>query len=253
MPRAKAPLRQEFILCPRCQGQHIDRGEWAEKNHSRHLCEHCHRFFFTKPGNIGVELPHAKGCLCLGTWCIQNLPECPGPDTDAHASECFKPSPACLVRGNKDGALCLVEGLTACVPADDSWTRANAGLTVAANAPVAKSNFASSEEAKHEPALPSRLPHLRSLPMGVGVPWLREALAMSSSDATAKTERSMRGLASALWGIDGQDQPFSPARCKRGGIHVPLSDAAICDSLPLFQSCAGEQAQSKLASPKGGA
>lgn len=49
-----------LVFCPHCGVQHIDHGEWAEKNHSRHLCQRrdggCGRFFFTK-ANVGVASP----------------------------------------------------------------------------------------------------------------------------------------------------------------------------------------------------
>jgi len=47
-------LRFAIIHCHHCGKQHVDQGAYAARNHSRHLCEHCGRFFYTKPGNIGV-------------------------------------------------------------------------------------------------------------------------------------------------------------------------------------------------------
>lgn len=47
-------LNLHRVTCTHCGKRHVDLGEWAKKNHSRHLCEHCHRFFFTKPANVGV-------------------------------------------------------------------------------------------------------------------------------------------------------------------------------------------------------
>lgn len=29
------------LLCPRCGREHVDRGEWATKVHTTHLCEFC--------------------------------------------------------------------------------------------------------------------------------------------------------------------------------------------------------------------
>jgi hypothetical protein len=29
------------IICPRCDLQHVDRGDWAKRLHRKHLCERC--------------------------------------------------------------------------------------------------------------------------------------------------------------------------------------------------------------------
>ena len=48
-----------ILVCPSCQGQHIDHGEWAQRPHKTHLCEHCAcEFRFANVPTVGVkELP----------------------------------------------------------------------------------------------------------------------------------------------------------------------------------------------------
>lgn len=44
------------IFCPRCSGQHVDRGEWETKHHRTHLCEHCgHRFRPKDKLTVGID------------------------------------------------------------------------------------------------------------------------------------------------------------------------------------------------------
>lgn len=51
----KKSLQKEIIIHDKCGKVHVDKGKWAEFNHSRHLCEHCHDFFFVKKANVGIE------------------------------------------------------------------------------------------------------------------------------------------------------------------------------------------------------
>jgi hypothetical protein len=60
MPRKAAPPRYLAMRCPRCGWQHIDHNTeefaYAEKNHSRHLCENpkCRRLWF---GEYAIGVP----------------------------------------------------------------------------------------------------------------------------------------------------------------------------------------------------
>lgn len=45
-----------LIYCPRCNGRHIDIGEFATKPHATHSCQHCGLTFKpAKVPTVGVE------------------------------------------------------------------------------------------------------------------------------------------------------------------------------------------------------
>lgn len=47
-------LNKKTIFCFHCKKQHLDKHEWLGINHTRHLCEFCHRFFYEKEAGIGI-------------------------------------------------------------------------------------------------------------------------------------------------------------------------------------------------------
>jgi hypothetical protein len=56
----KPPLyacTREHIVCPQCGKNHVDRGEWTQRAHHTHLCEHCGHVFDVKRYSFGIE-PH---------------------------------------------------------------------------------------------------------------------------------------------------------------------------------------------------
>ena len=63
MPKETKPLLKEILVHDKCGKTHIDKGKWAEFNHSRHLCEHCKEFFFVKQANVGIEKTIEEGLL----------------------------------------------------------------------------------------------------------------------------------------------------------------------------------------------
>jgi hypothetical protein len=55
VPFLPVPLRA-LLFCPRCRGQHVDRGAWATKLHRTHRCEHCgHEWIASSVRTVGVE------------------------------------------------------------------------------------------------------------------------------------------------------------------------------------------------------
>lgn len=45
-----------LLWCPDCHGRHVDRDEWATREHLTHLCEHCgHRWRPALIPTVGVE------------------------------------------------------------------------------------------------------------------------------------------------------------------------------------------------------
>ena len=48
-------LNKEVVVHEKCGKIHIDKDKWAKFNHTRHLCEYCHEFFYVKIANIGIE------------------------------------------------------------------------------------------------------------------------------------------------------------------------------------------------------
>jgi hypothetical protein len=67
--------RGAVLYCPTCGAQHIDKGTWAEKNYSRHLCQYCSQFVYTslgvKRGATFAELDAARWRFCKprqATW-----------------------------------------------------------------------------------------------------------------------------------------------------------------------------------------
>lgn len=49
-------LEPLVLFCPKCNGQHIDRDEWATKPHKTHLCEFCGHLWRPKETHtVGVE------------------------------------------------------------------------------------------------------------------------------------------------------------------------------------------------------
>lgn len=43
------------LSCPKCNGRHVDRGEWVSRPHHKHLCEHCGHVWRVEPYQYGVE------------------------------------------------------------------------------------------------------------------------------------------------------------------------------------------------------
>ena len=43
----KAGIFMHATLCAFCEAPHLDEGKWAKERHSTHLCEGCHKLFFT--------------------------------------------------------------------------------------------------------------------------------------------------------------------------------------------------------------
>jgi hypothetical protein len=52
----RADHRMDAIKCPRCDQPHLDKLEWAEKPHHRHLCEGCGNLFDYGPISVGNPL-----------------------------------------------------------------------------------------------------------------------------------------------------------------------------------------------------
>jgi predicted house-cleaning noncanonical NTP pyrophosphatase (MazG superfamily) len=66
------------LLCPKCSGQHVDRGVWSTTRiHRTHLCEHCGETWkpFEYP-TVGVEKVEPRVCpICTGAGTC--FPGCP--------------------------------------------------------------------------------------------------------------------------------------------------------------------------------
>lgn len=45
-----------ILYCPKCEKQHVDKGEWETKLHRTHLCEYCaHEWQPSAKYTVGVE------------------------------------------------------------------------------------------------------------------------------------------------------------------------------------------------------
>lgn len=56
--RRAAPVpepERKPLTCPNCERRHVDRGEWAERLHHTHLCEHCGCQWRVEPYAFGIE------------------------------------------------------------------------------------------------------------------------------------------------------------------------------------------------------
>lgn len=55
MSKLEKPIRC-LLFCPKCGAQHIDKGEWKDKLHHKHLCLKCGFIWRVEPYCSGVLL-----------------------------------------------------------------------------------------------------------------------------------------------------------------------------------------------------
>lgn len=78
-----------ILHCPRCGERHVDRGAWAEKPHTTHLCESCGgEFDVSHPRCFGIDpsldehVAHGRGDADDGP----RDPDCPCRNTEKQAA-----------------------------------------------------------------------------------------------------------------------------------------------------------------------
>lgn len=50
------PVHSVKVNCSKCGGPHVDRGDHKKKDHTKHRCEYCKKFFTTELACVGAPI-----------------------------------------------------------------------------------------------------------------------------------------------------------------------------------------------------